>query len=94
MHGWGGVAITFGSLSLLYAAVAIPIGLLVNATNSDGSPNGTRNAVLYSGIGTLIGGVALLALGIPLVAVSNTHVTTDTGRDLARIHFTPTGMVF
>jgi hypothetical protein len=99
MRGLGATSLLVGVLAIstggsLWIVGAMQTRHAAQAGRSVG-PNG--HTLATAGMGTLIAGVALVAIGIPLLLANRTHVTDDAGTRLARAtrpHLTADGFVF
>jgi hypothetical protein len=88
----GGLAVATGGSLWIIGAVQTSTE---NRTGHSVGPHGPT--LTKAGMGTFITGVALIAIGIPLVLLNRTHVTDDAGKRLARAtrpHLTADGFVF
>jgi hypothetical protein len=99
MLGLGAASILVGGLAVATGGSLWIIGAVQTSdaarTGHSVGPNG--HTLTRAGMGTLISGVALVAIGIPLVLLGRTHVTADGGQRLARAtrpHLTADGFVF
>ena len=99
LRGLGAASMIVGLLAVSTGGSLWIIGAVQTSdaarTGHSVGPNG--HTLANAGMGTLITGVALVAIGIPLMLMSRTHVTDDAGRRLARAtkpHLTASGVVF
>jgi hypothetical protein len=87
----GALAMTLGVLSTIAGAVVLPIGLAKDPGDSQ------RPAFVTTGWTTVLGGAALIGLGVVLGLAGNTHIYDGGGARLARAQgprLTPSGLIF
>lgn len=99
----GAWATLLGGSAVLAGGLMLALGFLLTTDTYDNQGNitGTTHStgLITAGAGVGIGGIALLALGIPLMVASSTRVDTDQGAQVAlghssRFAFTSRGLVF
>jgi hypothetical protein len=79
----GVTAIVLGALAAATGAVVLPLGQSATVTdaNTNVAVNVPNKGVRNAGIGLLVGGVAALAIGIPLVVTGRTTVDIEQRSD-------------
>ncbi len=78
--GIGTTAVVLGIVSVIAGVSVLPVGYLEPPTNTD------RPTIQAVGWGTLLGGAALIGLGVGLGFVATTHIYDQHGARLARLH--------
>jgi hypothetical protein len=77
----GGASLTLGLLSVITGAVFVTAGFLEDSRSSD------RSTFLTAGWGTLVGGAALIGVGVVLAVATRTHIYDGDGARLATAQY-------